>query len=143
MASGAYSFSTLLLTASIGWNYYGAAEEKETELYVEEYKRDRCQEVNEKTEGAISRREEVRSVLTLSKSIAVKSQVPIQVLLEEERTEPERSPWEETPPPSPPPSLHRHTLSLSRHLLLLALHGRPNERSNRTSPPTEFWVGST
>lgn len=58
------------------------AEEKETELCVEEYKQDRCQEVNEKTEGAISRREEVQSVLTLSKSIAVKSQVPIQVLLE-------------------------------------------------------------
>lgn len=102
---------------------------------MEEYKQDRCQEVNEKTEGAISRREEVRSVLTLSKSIAVKSQVPIQVLLEEERTEPERSPWEETPPPPPP---HRHTLSLSQHLLLLALHGRPNERSNRTSPPRSF-----
>lgn len=44
------------------------------------------------------RREEVQTVLTLSKSIAVKSQVPIQVLLEEERTEPERSPWEELPP---------------------------------------------
>lgn len=39
----------------------------------------------------------VETALTLSKSIPVKSQVPIQVLLEEERTEPERSPWEELP----------------------------------------------
>lgn len=38
------------------------------------------------------------TILTLSKSIPVKSQVPIQVLLEEERTEPERSPWEALPP---------------------------------------------
>lgn len=67
---------------------------------MEEYKQDGCQEVNEKTEGTISCREAVQSVLTLSKSIAVKSQVPIQVLLEEERTEPERSPWEDTLPPS-------------------------------------------
>lgn len=66
----------------------------------------------------------VDTILTLSKSIPVKSQVPIQVLLEEERTEPERSPWEELP--------LRHTLSLSQHLLLSVLHGRPNERSNLT-----------
>lgn len=43
-------------------------------------------------------REGGETVLTLSKSIPVKSQVPIQVLLEEEGTEPERSPWEELPP---------------------------------------------
>lgn len=67
----------------------------------------------------------VQAVLTLRKSIVVKSQVPIRVLLQEERTEPERSPWEE---------FHlRHTLSLSQHLLLLALHGHRNERSNLTS----------
>lgn len=67
----------------------------------------------------------VQAVLTLRKSIVVKSQVPIWVLLEEERTEPERSPWEE---------FHlRHTLSLSQHLLLLALHWHRNERSNLTS----------
>lgn len=82
----------------------------------------------------------------LSKSIAVKSEVPIQVLLEEGRTEPERSPWGELPyspyPPAPPhthPSTHTHTplsprtVSLSQHLPLLALHARPNERSNLTS----------
>lgn len=82
MASGAYSFSTFLLTAPSDGITTARQRKKETELYVEEYKQDRCQEVNEKTEGAISRREEVQSVLTLSKSIAVKSQVPIQVLLE-------------------------------------------------------------
>lgn len=67
----------------------------------------------------------METVLTPSKSIAVKTQVPIQVLLEEEGTEPERSPWEEAPPP-------RLTLSLSQHLLLSDLHGQANERSNPT-----------
>lgn len=66
----------------------------------------------------------METALTLSKSIPVKSQVPIQVLLEEEGTEPERSPWEEL--------LLRHILSLSQHLVLSALHGHPNERSKLT-----------
>lgn len=66
----------------------------------------------------------METALTLSKSIPVKSQVPIQVLLEEEGTEPERSPWEEL--------LLRHILSLSQHLVLSALHGPPNERSKLT-----------
>lgn len=79
----------------------------------------------------------METVLTLSKSIPVNTQVPIQVLLEEERTEPERSPWEEATTPlskpstPPPPTLHL-TLPLSQHLLLSDLHGPPNERSNLT-----------
>lgn len=43
-----------------------------------------------------------------SKSIAVKTEVPIQVLLEEGRTEAERSPWEELSySPYTPPHHHR------------------------------------
>lgn len=86
--------------------------------------RDRCWEVKEKHRAAGRAERGVETVLTLSKSIPVKSQVPIQVLLEEEGTEPERSPWEEL--------LLRHILSLSQHLVLSALHGHTNERSKLT-----------
>lgn len=86
--------------------------------------RDRCWEVKEKHRAAGRAERGVETALTLSKSIPVKSQVPIQVLLEEEGTEPERSPWEEL--------LLRHILSLSQHLVLSALHGHPNERSKLT-----------
>lgn len=41
----------------------------------------------------------VHAVLIQSKSIKVKSQVPIQILLEEEGIEPRRSPWKALPPP--------------------------------------------
>lgn len=46
----------------------------------------------------------VHAVLIRSQSIKVKSQVPIQVLLEEEGIEPERSPWKAFP--------FRHNFSL-------------------------------
>lgn len=86
-------------------------------------------------------------VLTLSKSIAVKTGVPIQVVLEEKGTEPEQSPWGEQLP-YPPPQPKRITLSLSQHLPLLALHGRSNEQSNLELPLTsleerEGWGGVT
>lgn len=57
-------------------------------------------------------------VLTLSKSIAVKTGVPIQVVLEEKGTEPEQSPWgEQLPyPPTPnPKELHYPYLSISHY----------------------------
>lgn len=47
-----------------------------------------------------------RDSLTLSKSIAVMSQVPIQFLLEEKGTEPERSPWEDPPQTHTNPLYH-------------------------------------
>lgn len=69
----------------------------------------------------------VHAILIQSKSIKVKSQVPIQVLLEEEGIEPERSPWKVLP--------FRHNFSLlQRRPLILALHGHLNERSKLASP---------
>lgn len=66
----------------------------------------------------------VETVLTLSKSIPVKSQVPIQVLLEEEGTEPERSPWEDLPP------TNQTYIILISASPVIGQHGCPNERSN-------------
>lgn len=69
----------------------------------------------------------VHAILIQSKSIKVKSQVPIQVLLEGEGIEPERSPWKVLP--------FRHNFSLlQQHPLILALHGHLNERSKLASP---------
>lgn len=52
-------------------------------------------------------------VLTLSKSIAVKTGVPIQVVLEEKGTEPEQSPWGEQLPYPPPPTQKNYIILIS------------------------------